>query len=878
MASVKGGKGNFVKQYVKIEKDHRLQFGIKTIVLMQKGHFYELYSLTDELVKVCDMLNILITRANKKGEQQITIDNPYMAGFQVSSADRFIKILLDNNYTVVIVDEIHKYDNEKRTITREVTRIVSPSTNIESSETVPLMCIFVDKTEMSITWADLSTGKIGIFTETSYDLEKIKNIVSNIKPKEIVIYSDTDIQIDNQDIIKYKYDINPLISKISFQNEFLDKIYNNKALGISPIENIKLERFPLASTCLVYLLQFVLQHDKLILTNLQIPHIMNLERTVNLSENCITQLNLDQLIKFIDNNSTPMGSRLLRYKILNPYIKEEDICKSYNSVKTMLKDGVSNYKAISFQLKCICDLDKYNRKINTGRLSHMELIKFYNCLEHVSNVISTVYSNQSPEVNNKFTSVTNNISKLSNEIYKTINLDFMETIFKNTHNKQLDELVKQKKDLFIQIENIKSEISKDPSVLDTEKVNGVYMYNIKRKNLKCILSDKAEIKNTKSQCRISCKKLDDISQDLIELEDHITDLEKEEYNKFLINIGNKYTKTINKASSLIAEVDNFVSCCILMENYKFVIPDIDKEKADLQITGMRHPLIESQISNEYTPNNLSLNKDLSGMLLYGLNFSGKTSYIRTVGICVILAQAGFPVPVEQMSFKPFSNIITKISLGDNLNRNQSTFTNEIKEIKRMIDCSSANSIILADELCSGTEINSALSLVSATILHLANNNCKFIFTTHYHQLIDIPQIKNLNNVKPFHMKVDIQNGKLVFNRTLQPGKCMDNYGIEIAQFMKMPMEFIHLANTIRDNLTDNYVVGKVSRYNSNIFMTDCKICGSKKDLHTHHIIFQSQMITKEKNYKNNLVVLCEECHHKVHKGVLDIQQYIETCI
>ena len=196
----------------------------------------------------------------------------------------------------------------------------------------------------------------------------------------------------------------------------------------------------------------------------------------------------------------------------------------------------------------------------------------------------------------------------------------------------------------------------------------------------------------------------------------------------------------------------------------------------------------------------------------------------------------------------------------------------------MIDCSSANSIILADELCSGTEINSALSLVSATILHLANNNCKFIFTTHYHQLIDIPQIKNLNNVKPFHMKVDIQNGKLVFNRTLQPGKCMDNYGIEIAQFMKMPMEFIHLANTIRDNLTDNYVVGKVSRYNSNIFMTDCKICGSKKDLHTHHIIFQSQMITKEKNYKNNLVVLCEACHHKVHKGVLDIQQYIETCI
>jgi DNA mismatch repair protein MutS len=194
----------------------------------------------------------------------------------------------------------------------------------------------------------------------------------------------------------------------------------------------------------------------------------------------------------------------------------------------------------------------------------------------------------------------------------------------------------------------------------------------------------------------------------------------------------------------------------------------------------------------------------------------------------------------------------------------------------MIDCSEKNSIILADELCSGTEINSALSLVSATVLHLARNNCKFIFTTHYHQLVDIPQIKELSNVKPFHMKVDIQNGKLIFNRTLQPGKCIDNYGIEIAQFMKMPIEFIHLANTIRDNLNDNYIVGKPSRYNSDLFMTQCKVCSSRKDLHTHHIVFQSQMTTREKDYKNNLVVLCEECHQRVHKGELNIEKVIES--
>lgn len=870
MSSIKGGKSNFVNQYLKIQNEYRQLFGNKTILLMQKGHFYELYSLTDELVKTCDMLNILITRANKKGEQQVTVDNPYMAGFQVSSADRFIKILLDNNNTVVIVDEIHKYDSGKRTITREVTRVISPATNIESNETVPLLCIYIYKNEMSITWADLSTGKIGIFTEVIYELEKVKNTISNIRPKEIVIYSDIDIEIEEScGIIIYKYDINPLVHKISYQNEFLDKLYNNKALGISPIENVKLERFPLASACLVYLLQFVLQHDKLILTNLQFPQIMNTQKTLVLSENCITQLNLDQIIKFVDYNNTPMGSRLLRSKIMNPFIRYEDINKSYNCISDMLNlEGCINYQSLVSDLKSICDMDKYCRKINMGRLSHIELIKFYSCLSTVSEVITKVYKT-------KYVSVVNNISKMINEISKKVNLDLSDTIFKNTHNEKLSDLIIEKKNYLGEIETLKSEISKDPTVLETEKVNGVYMYNIKRKNLKFISTDKAEIKSTKSQCRITCKRLEIMSDRLNELEDDIYNLEREEYNKFLLNIGDKYTKTINKASSLIGDIDNYVCCCVLMNKYEFVIPSINNDNTELKITGMRHPIIQSQIYNEYTPNDLCLNTQLTGMLLYGLNFSGKTSYIRTAGICVILAQAGLPVPAYYMTFSPFSNIITKISLGDNLNRNQSTFTNEIKEIKKMIECSE-NSLILADELCSGTEINSALSLVSATILHLSKNKCKFIFTTHYHQLVDIPQIKELLNVKAFHMKVDIHNGKLVFNRTLQPGKCIDNYGIEIAQYMKMPIEFIHLANTIRDNLNDNYIVGKKSRYNNDVFMTNCKLCDSRKDLHTHHIIFQSQMTTMEKNYKNNLIVLCEDCHQKVHRGELQVTQLIET--
>jgi DNA mismatch repair protein MutS len=232
-----------------------------------------------------------------------------------------------------------------------------------------------------------------------------------------------------------------------------------------------------------------------------------------------------------------------------------------------------------------------------------------------------------------------------------------------------------------------------------------------------------------------------------------------------------------------------------------------------------------------------------------------------------------------MTFTPFKKLITKISLGDNLQRNQSTFTNEIKEMKAMIESTDQHSIILADELCSGTEIDSALSLVASTLISLNNKKCRFMFTTHYHDLLDIPEIMELDALKICHMKVTIDNNKIIFDRSLQPGKCNNYYGIEIAQYMKMPVEFISQAIKIRNRLTNNreIISTKKSRYNTSIYMNECYICkDSKNRLETHHIIFQSQLKGEGKNYKNNLLVICENCHDNIHNGKLHIEKISET--
>ena len=266
------------------------------------------------------------------------------------------------------------------------------------------------------------------------------------------------------------------------------------------------------------------------------------------------------------------------------------------------------------------------------------------------------------------------------------------------------------------------------------------------------------------------------------------------------------------------------------------------------------------------------------MLLFGQNFSGKTSFIRSVGICIILAQAGLPVPATEMNFTPFTKLITKISLGDNLKRNQSTYTNEAKEIKNMIETGDQNTLILADELCSGTEIPSALSLVSSTVIFLDKIKARYIFTTHFHELLDIHEIKEINSFQIYHMKTTITDGKIIFNRNLEKGKCEDNYGIEIAQHMKLPTEFIHTATKIRNRIKSSteIISSKTSKYNKEIYMTECKLCKSTKNLHTHHIIFQSVNPGEGKNFKNNLVVLCQDCHEKLHKNEIQINKILET--
>ena len=268
--------------------------------------------------------------------------------------------------------------------------------------------------------------------------------------------------------------------------------------------------------------------------------------------------------------------------------------------------------------------------------------------------------------------------------------------------------------------------------------------------------------------------------------------------------------------------------------------------------------------------------------LYGLNYSGKSSLLRSLGICCILAQMGYFVPATNFQYRPFTKLMTKIALIDNLYKKESGFISELKELKYMMDNSDSNSLLLSDEIFATTETTSGTSLLASTILSLFKKNTNFVFSTHYHDLLDFNKIKEIKNLKVFHLEVKTENGKLIFNRKLKEGCCSTLYGIECSKMLITDETFIKDALEFRKELTGDkdLMDVKSSKYNTKLIVDKCNICNDQKQLETHHIIFQKEFkenkISFNKNDLHNLVVLCEKCHQDLHKNKIFIKGYTES--
>lgn len=383
---------------------------------------------------------------------------------------------------------------------------------------------------------------------------------------------------------------------------------------------------------------------------------------------------------------------------------------------------------------------------------------------------------------------------------------------------------------------------------------------------------------------------------------------KEILNNAYMSFINKFVSTSENGETFpfkiefiihfITKIDVLYNKVFIVNKYGYCKPEIDDtaDKSFARIKGMRHCLIEHLQQNElYVSNDVSIGIDIDdkdvegettgvdGMLLYGTNAVGKTSFIRAIGIAVIMAQAGLYVPCSKFVYKPYHSIFTRILGNDNIFKGLSTFAVEMSELRTILKLATKNSLVLGDELCSGTESVSAISIFVAGIQYLSNTKSSFLFATHLHEIVNYEEITNMSNVGLFHMSVvyDREKDVLVYDRKLKKGPGTSMYGLEVCKSLNLPNDFLDMANQIRMKYHPNMGSAlslQQSNYNSNILVSICKMCNKNMATETHHlqhqmnannngiIISQTDNNTMfHKNHSANLLTICENCHKGIHK-------------
>ena len=389
-------------------------------------------------------------------------------------------------------------------------------------------------------------------------------------------------------------------------------------------------------------------------------------------------------------------------------------------------------------------------------------------------------------------------------------------------------------------------------------------------------------KQTSSNNAIVDEQITGLCKNISSIKTSLKDLILLVFNKFVTRFE-LYQQKLESIINFITHIDILYSKATIAKKYNYCKPQIVKsDKSFVDAKKLRHCLIEQLQNNElYVSNDIALgNGKNDGLLLYGTNAVGKTSFIRALGISLIMAQSGLFVPCSSFDYYPYNYIFTRILGNDNIFKGLSTFAVEMSELRTILRLADKNSLILGDELCSGTENTSAISIFVAGIQKLYQCQSSFIFATHLHEIVNYDEITDLKSVSLKHMAViyDKEKDLLVYDRKLRDGPGNNLYGLEVCKSLSLPNDFLEAAYNIRMKYnpeSSSLLSLKTSHYNSKKIVSLCEKCGKNMGTEVHHLqhqndanddgIIESADNVFHKNKLANLMTLCESCHNNFHK-------------
>ena len=637
------------------------------------------------------------------------------------------------------------------------------------------------------------------------------------------------------------------------------------------------------------------------------------------------------VLSFINKCCTAIGKRMLHYQVTNPTSNEVWLTREYSTIAIMLEpENYAHMENLRSFLSQMRDIQKMCRQILLKKIYPSSIAHLHTTLCNVlkvqgifdNNATISAYLCDDVSVSGSPSYIKNVSQNIQNFLETTFVMDvckktqsmasFDENFIQKGVSPLLDSTVLEYETcirVFHKVKDIlndlirKKENAPDTEFVrihETEKSGNSLQITAKRSQiLKSILESEPGAHSDIETFRLEWKEfkfsktsassinmeivhptLNTICHKILHFKDKINQIISETYLQCLGELETKWFVDLENLANYVGKADVLQCKVNLSKKYNYCCPEIDEtcEKSFVSAFDLRHCLIEHIQQNElYVTNDISLGKTgEAGILLYGTNAVGKTSLIRALGISVIMAQAGMYVPCSRFVYKPYTAIYSRILGNDNIFKGLSTFAVEMSELRVILKMSDQNSLILGDELCSGTESESALSIFVAGLIKMCEKQASFIFATHFHEIADYSEIQDRPEILMKHLAVsyDRDSDCLIYDRKLKSGSGPRTYGLEVCKSLYMDEDFLELAYAIRNKYhpeTRGELSNKPTTYNAKKIRGLCEICKNKLGEEIHHLSPQKDADDKgfigsfHKNHLGNLVSICEECHTNQHK-------------
>lgn len=797
-----------MQQYMQTKKEYP-----DCILFYRLGDFYEMFF--DDALTASKELEITLTGKNCGLEERAP-----MCGVPYHSVDGYLNRLVSKGYKVAICEQTEDPSTAKGLVKREVVRIVTPGTNLDTQsldETrnnyIMSVVYIADRFGMSI--ADITTGDY--FVTEIGDSEKLFDEIFKFMPSELIC---------NEAFYMSGMDLDLLKEKLGISIYALDSWYFDDAIctqtlkdhfHVSAMEGLGLSDYDSGTIAAGALLKYLLETQKRDLSHMTSLSVYttgkymlldsSTRRNLELCETLREKQKRGSLLWVLDKTKTAMGARALRKFIEQPLIDRTEINRRLDAVDELKNEAISREELREY-LSPVYDLERLVCKITYQSANPRDLIAFETSLAMMPHIKCILQDMKSPLLKELYENL-DPLEDLCTLVKKAIKEDppiAMKEggIIRDGYNEEVDRLRSAKSDGKEWLAKLESDEREKTGIKNLRvRYNKVFGYYLEVTNsYKGLVPDYYTRKQTLANAeRYIIPELKELEDTILGAEDRLYALEYQIFSDIRDQIAKEVLR-IQTAARIIAKLDAFASLALVAERNHYVRPDIN-EKGVIDIKDGRHPVVEKMIPNDmFICNDTYLNDKKNRIsIITGPNMAGKSTYMRQTALIVLMAQIGSFVPASSANIGIVDRIFTRVGASDDLASGQSTFMVEMTEVANILRNATSKSLLILDEIGRGTSTFDGLSIAWAVIEHISNSKllgAKTLFATHYHELTELEgKIDNVNN---YCIAVKEKGDDILFLRKIVKGGADKSYGIQVAHLAGVPESVTNRAKEIVEEL------------------------------------------------------------------------------